>query len=90
MDDCARVHSIIFNCKNNPSYDDYVNNGYVTLGCGDPTTAYAFFITFTLLVSMIFLNLFIAIILESFENVNQQEDLKIKDEDLVLFQKTWL
>jgi hypothetical protein len=34
---------------------------------------------------MIFLNLFIAIILESFESANEQEDLKIKDDDLELF-----
>jgi len=42
----------------------------VTVGCGDATQAYAFFMSFTMLVSMIFLNLFIAMILESFENVN--------------------
>ncbi|CDW82939.1 voltage-gated ion channel superfamily [Stylonychia lemnae] len=90
MNDCARTSTILFDCKNDPSYSDYVNNGEVTLGCGDPTQAYAFFMSFTMLVSMIFLNLFIAIILESFENVNQQEDLKIKDKDLDSFQKVWL
>eukprot|EP00347_Sterkiella_histriomuscorum_P021532 403333648 len=90
MDDCARTFSIRFDCLPDPSYEDYVNNGYVTSGCGDPTTAYAFFMSFTMLVTMIFLNLFIAIILESFENVNQQEDLKIQDADLDIFQKSWL
>lgn len=70
MDDCARTKSIIFDCKTNPTYYDYYNNDRVTLGCGDPNTAYAFFMTFQILVTMIFLNLFIAIILDSFENVN--------------------
>ena len=37
-------------------------------GCGDPAQATVFFVSFMLVVSFIFLNLFIAIILESFNN----------------------
>jgi hypothetical protein len=85
MDDCARKKSIYFDCDPSFSYEKYVENGYVTNGCGNPYTSFSYFFTFTLLVTLIFMNLFIAIILESFENVNIHEDLKIKDEDLKLF-----
>ena len=90
MDDCARRRSIIFDCDENFTFEDYINNGFVTKGCGMAHGAYIFFFLFTLLITMIFLNLFIAIILESFENVNTQEDLKIQDSDLELFQKVWM
>jgi uncharacterized membrane protein len=52
---------------------------------GKLTINFLILYSFTLVVSMIFLNLFIAIILESFENVNKEEDLKIKDSDLKVF-----
>ena len=37
-------------------------------GCGAKISAYSYFITYIIFVSLIFLNLFIAIILEGFDN----------------------
>jgi hypothetical protein len=55
-----------YNCIENPNYQDYVNNGYETVGCGNDTSAFAFFVSFMFIVSLIFLKLFIAIILEGY------------------------
>lgn len=41
------------------------------MGCGDRPTAYAYMISFILVVRLIFLNLFIAIILDSFGEVTE-------------------
>jgi hypothetical protein len=43
-----------------------MNNGKVMNGCGNTGIAVAFFYTFTVIVCQIFLNLFIAVIIDSF------------------------
>ena len=49
-------------CIWNPTFQDYkINEG--TIGCGGRAIAYAFFSSFTFIVSLIFLQLFIAVIL---------------------------
>lgn len=59
-------------CLENPDYSDYLKNDHQTLGCGSGFQARIYFISFILVVSMIFLNLFIAIILQSFEDATQR------------------
>ena len=63
LNDCGRSQSVLFECVEDPSYSDYDSNGFVTVGCGDMTMSTIYFISFLLIVSFIFLNLFIAIIL---------------------------
>jgi hypothetical protein len=75
MYDCARQKSIVFNCL--ASQDYYSVKKYGRQECGNPLGAYVFFISFMLIVSFIFLNLFIAIILESFNTSQNEEGLKI-------------
>lgn len=58
-----RGKSIIFDCIENPTYDDYKENNYETLGCGSSTSSLVTFYSFAVVVGLIFLNLFIAIIL---------------------------
>lgn len=61
------------NCVSDPSYDDNVCgfhnfDGCLPLeGCGS-TIAYYYLCTFTLLVTFVLLNIFIAIVLEGFAN----------------------
>jgi Ion transport protein len=50
-------------CITDPSYQDYANAGYQTIGCGDFTFAFAYFVSFFLIVNLVFLKLFIAIII---------------------------
>ena len=53
----------------NPTYNDYRNNGFTTVGCGDFGTTLLYFYTYLLIIKLIFLNLFIAIILSAFGEV---------------------
>lgn len=61
MFDCARQRNILFQCEDSQTYEEQQRDGIN--GCGTPW-AYFYFISFMLVVSLIFLNLFIAIILE--------------------------
>ncbi len=54
-------------CIINPTYKDYLNAGH-TVGCGDRVVAYAFFTSFTFIVSLVFLQLFIAVILQGYDH----------------------
>lgn len=63
MRDAAREPSILFSCVYNQSYESKVENGIQ--GCGN-SAAYVYFVAFIMMVSLVFLNLFIAIILEGF------------------------
>jgi hypothetical protein len=65
--------SIDFQCKASPSYQDYVNAGYQTIGCGAGIPGLIFFLSFFLFVNLIFLNLFIAIVLQGFADTMQKE-----------------
>jgi hypothetical protein len=57
--------SVLNDCLENPSYLDYVSNGNKTVGCGSRfATAYLFSFSFT--ISIIFMNLYIAIILQGY------------------------
>lgn len=54
-------------CKANPAYEDYILAGE-TIGCGSKFAAYFYFTSFTFIVSMIFLQLFIAVILQGYDD----------------------
>ena len=78
MNDCARSKSVIFDCVEDPSYKEIQANGGIPHGCGSPVSL-VFFVSFLLVVTFIFLNLFIAIILEGFAKTNEAENLRIPD-----------
>lgn len=70
MYDMGRSPNILFQCNpDQTSADILANDGYRE-GCGNFTLSVAFFILFQLLVSQIFLNLFIAIIIDAFLSQN--------------------
>lgn len=58
-------------------------------GCG-AGSAYFFFIAFILIVSLVFLNLFIAIILEGFAASASEQSIRVGEDALNAFQKHWL
>lgn len=92
MYDCARSKSITFECMDSPTYEDmFVAEGEPLdiMGCGNTLQAYIFFITFMVLVSFIFLNLFIAIILESFDTSKDEEGLLIGGDTINMFNEFW-
>jgi hypothetical protein len=54
---------IDFNCIDDPTYEDYVNAGYNTVGCGLGFSGIVFFMSYFVLMSLIMMNLFIALVL---------------------------
>ncbi len=85
----VRTPSIKFQCIHNPSYEDYANAGNNTVGCGLPLAGEFYFVSYILVVTFIFLNFFIAIILETFQNTNQ-ETFQVLNNDLQdHFKEVW-
>ena len=62
MNDLGRVRDVDYPCIDNPTYKDYKDNNYVTVGCGSPHSIW-FFVVYQMLVSLILVNLFIAVTL---------------------------
>lgn len=58
----SKGKSVNFDCIDNPTYEDYIKAGE-TVGCGNKVGALIIFYSFWILVSLVFINLFIAIIL---------------------------
>ena len=59
--------SVNFDCIDDPTYEDYVNAGKA-VGCGHQTASIIIFYTFWIMVTLIFINLFIAIILQGYSS----------------------
>mmetsp|Transcript_28676 Transcript_28676/g.13274 ORF Transcript_28676/g.13274 Transcript_28676/m.13274 type:complete len:84 (+) Transcript_28676:254-505(+) len=69
-------------CIFSPTYEEIQQNGGSPNGCGSSSlVANLYFISFTLVVTFIFLNLFIAVILKGFEESSNSEQLKISETD---------
>jgi len=58
-------------------------------GCGDPVTPFIYFISFTLFVTFIMLNVFIAVILEGFSTEKENFHMKLNDDQCEAFCKQW-
>ena len=54
-------------CIPHPSFDDFSDNNFQTIGCGKVLEGYMYFYSYYLIVTLVFLNLFIAIILDGFQ-----------------------
>jgi hypothetical protein len=61
-----KTKDYLYDCLEEPGYGDYVKAGFSTVGCGSKTQGILFFLSFYLLMNLIFLNLFIAIVLQGF------------------------
>lgn len=57
--------------------------------CGNPLIAYIYFYSFTVIVSQIFLNLFIAIIIDSFLGQSDAFSLPVTQLDIDEFREVW-
>lgn len=66
MNALSRESSLDYPCIENPTYEDLVANGMEPVGCGNRVIAQVYFLTFIFIVGLIFLNLFIAIILQGY------------------------
>ena len=87
MFDCGRQRSIDYECVVEQTYEEQQRDGIQ--GCGNMLSSRAFFISYMLLIPFIFLNLFIAIILEGFEKAVADQKVRITDESIDIFSQIW-
>ena len=73
MESLSLEHTVTNYCINNPTYEDYVANGFNPIGCGSRLFATSYFFSYCFFVSIIFLNLFIAIILQGYFQTQDRE-----------------
>ena len=67
-----------------------VTKDYASSNCGNPRAAYFFFHSFYLIISYIFLNLFIAVVIENFSIFYSTDDDPImSQQDIRNFQEAW-
>lgn len=70
----SRSYHPFYQCIENPSYQDYLDNERVPNGCGNRALAIVFFTSFVIMISLVFINLFVAIILEGFDETIVEND----------------
>ena len=78
MFDLARSYDLTYQCREEEDYESMMANGGEPFACGSPVVAYVFFILFHILVTQIFINLFIAIIIDAFLEQTDHFKLPIK------------
>mmetsp|Transcript_42176 Transcript_42176/g.40416 ORF Transcript_42176/g.40416 Transcript_42176/m.40416 type:complete len:80 (+) Transcript_42176:1676-1915(+) len=66
MNSSLLTNSLLETCLESPSYSDFVANGYQTIGCGNALATYFYFYSYYFIIVLIFLNLFVAIILDGY------------------------
>ena len=72
MNCLSKQKSADFYCKVNPTYEDYVENEHETIGCGNRPLATIFFFVYFFMITIIFINIFVAIIIKSYETTNEK------------------
>ena len=88
MYDAIRQPSPTFSCESTVNYEVIQQYGGEAPGCGT-YFAYPFFLSFQLIVTFIFLNLFIAIILDGFAESKEAEQMVVNQDMMQQFQKLW-
>jgi len=76
-------------CIDNPTYQDYEDADKSTVGCGSAFLAYVFFISYMLMITLIFLNLFVAIILNGYFDTRNEDSHMLNQDVLEMFRETW-
>jgi hypothetical protein len=68
MNDLEQMEDVDFECTMDPTYEDYASNDFQTVGCGTKGSR-VFFVLYVFSVSLILVNLFIAVTLQGFNDV---------------------
>lgn len=66
-----------------------MDNGGEPNGCGSYWASLLFFLTYMIFVTFIFLNLFIAIILEGFSDTSEEKNLRVDHLMIMKFINIW-
>ena len=89
MNDAARTYSPEFQCRENETYESVQENNGEPFGCGNPAQAYIFFLLFQIICMQVFLNLFVAIIIDAFLGQAEMFDLPIQQFQIRQFELAW-
>ena len=74
MEVLSAKNTILHACEEDNTYAAYAANNFEPVGCGaNQLITYAFFISYTFLMTLVFLNLFIAIILDGYFEASDSE-----------------
>ena len=57
--------------------------------CGNPLIAVMFFVSFIIINFMIIINMYIAVILENYNEAHQEDEIGIVEDDLEMFYVRW-
>jgi Ion transport protein/Voltage-dependent L-type calcium channel, IQ-associated len=85
----AMTNSPINDCIENATYADYVAHSGKTMSCGSKLESYLFFVTYMFVVNLVFLKLFIAIILQGYNNTQVQDKRLFNIDMNDKFRETW-
>jgi len=72
-----------------PECDPTPNSRQMNGDCGYPLLAITYFTSFIIISYMIVINMYIAIILENFNQAHQEEEIGIVEDDLEMFYIRW-
>lgn len=72
-----------------PDCDPNMDNGGPNGNCGNRFLAVFFFVSYILIIFLIMINMYIAVILENFNEAQQQEEIGVTDDDLETFIQVW-
>ena len=89
MSDLAREYSPRYQCREEETYESIQANGGEPFECGSSFNAYLFFILFQVICKQIFLNLFIAIIIDAFLGHAETFSLPIQQFEINEFMRIW-
>ena len=89
MSELARGPSHTYQCREGENYESMMANGGEPFACGSPITAILFFITFQILVFQIFVNLFVAVIIDAFLGQTDHFNLPIHKYSVQAFVEIW-
>ena len=70
------------------SYEDYKNNDFVAKQCGTPFS-FVFFISFTILVSMLIMNLSVAAVIEGLDNAKKENMGIVEGDEIEILIDMW-
>jgi len=72
-----------------PDCDPDLDNGGLNGNCGNRFLAVFFFVSYIVIIFLIIINMYIAVILENFNEAQQQEEIGVSDDDLETFIQVW-
>eukprot|EP00347_Sterkiella_histriomuscorum_P013804 403363301 len=89
MNSLQQSYNLEYQCVDSPVFQDYQSAGYNTVGCGSFTFPIIYFYSYILVVQLIYLKLFIAIILQGFQDTTERDNKLLDQEASDRFREVW-